>query len=99
MAEAGPIGRRLRRIEDPRLLRGEGRFADDLRPDGCRHVAFLRSPVASGRLIGIDKAGVDTVFTAADIDGSCRPLTVHLTTPGVVSPPRPLLAPARGRFV
>src|SRR5690242_13898545 len=99
MAEAGPIGRRLRRIEDPRLLRGEARFAGDLRLDGCRHVAFLRSPVASGRLVRIDKASAGTVFVAADIDGSCRPLTVHLTTPGVVSPERPLLARDRVRFV
>jgi aerobic carbon-monoxide dehydrogenase large subunit len=99
MAEAGPIGKRLRRLEDPRLLRGEGRFADDIRPDGCRHVAFLRSPVASGRLIGIETAGAGTVFTAADIDGSCRPLAVHLTTPGVLAPERPLLARDRVRFV
>jgi carbon-monoxide dehydrogenase large subunit len=99
MAEAGPIGRRLRRIEDPRLLRGQGRFADDLRLDGCRHVAFLRSPVASGRLVGIDKAGAGTVFVAADIEDTCRPLTVHLTTPGAVSPERPLLARDRVRFV
>src|SRR4029077_19946008 len=99
MAEAGPIGKRLRRLEDPRLLRGEGRFADDLRPEGCRHVAFLRSPIASGRLVGIDTAGAATVFTAADLDGSCRPLAVHLTTPGVLAPERPLLARDRVRFV
>jgi aerobic carbon-monoxide dehydrogenase large subunit len=99
MAEAGPIGRRLRRLEDPRLLRGEGRFADDIRLEGSRHVAFVRSPVASGRLIGIDAAGEGTVFTAADLNGSCRPLTTHLTTPGVVSPERPILARDRVRFV
>ncbi|HEV2477855.1 MAG TPA: xanthine dehydrogenase family protein molybdopterin-binding subunit, partial [Candidatus Dormibacteraeota bacterium] len=97
MAEAGPIGKRLRRLEDPRLLRGEGRFADDLRPDGCLHVAFLRSPVASGRLADIETAGAGTVFTAGDIDGSCRPLAVHLTTPGALAPERPLLARDRVR--
>jgi aerobic carbon-monoxide dehydrogenase large subunit len=99
MAEAGPIGRRLRRLEDPRFLRGEARFADDLRLEGCRCVAFVRSPIASGRLVGIDTAGSGTVFTAADIESSCRPLAVHLTTPGVVSPERPLLARDRVRFV
>src|SRR5689334_523490 len=99
MAEAGPIGKRLRRLEDPRLLRGEGRFADDLKLEGCRHVAFVRSPIASGRLIGIDTAGVGTVFTAADLEGSCRALVVHLTTPGVTSPGRPILARDRVRFV
>ena len=87
----GPIGTRLRRLEDPRLLRGEGRFVDDLRPDGCRHVAFVRSPLASGRL-----TAVKATFTAADLD--CGPLAVHLTTPGAVSPPRPLIARDRVRF-
>ncbi len=87
------IGRSLRRLEDPRLLRGEGRFVDDLQPPGCLHVAMVRSPFASGRL-----AGVEATFTAADLEGSCRPLGVHLTTPGVVSPARPILAAERVRF-
>lgn len=101
MAEAGPIGRRLRRFEDDRLLRGEGRFADDLQPEGCLFVAFLRSPVAHGNLRAIDtsRAAHATVFTARDLEGSCRPLGVHLTTPGAVSPDRPLLATDRVRFV
>src|SRR5215472_7344355 len=99
MADAGPIGRRMRRLEDGRLLRGEGRFADDLHPSGCLHVAMLRSPVASGRLTAVDTAGVGNVFIAADLDGSCRPLSVHLTTTGALSPPRPILAGDRVRFV
>ena len=88
------IGESLRRIEDPRLLRGEGRFVDDLAPPGCLFVAFARSPVASGRLRGVRRA----TFTAADLEGSCRALAVHLTTPGVTSPPRPVLAVDRVRF-
>src|SRR5438034_879093 len=97
MAE-GPIGRSLKRVEDPRLLRGEGRFVDDLAAP--LHVAFVRSPVASGRLRSIDAAASRvTVFTAADIEGSCLPLAVHLTTPGAVSPARPILAIDRVRFV
>jgi aerobic carbon-monoxide dehydrogenase large subunit len=88
------IGQRLRRLEDPRLLRGEGRFVDDLKPDGCRFVAFARSPIAHGRLLDVSGA----TFTAADLEGSCLPLSVHLTTPGAVSPPRPILATGRVRF-
>ncbi|HKW07161.1 MAG TPA: xanthine dehydrogenase family protein molybdopterin-binding subunit [Candidatus Dormibacteraeota bacterium] len=99
MPEAGPIGKRLRRLEDARLLRGEGRFADDLRPEGCLHVAFVRSPVASGRIIEIAPSDVETVFIAKDLEGTCRPLAVHLTTPGVISPARPILATDRVRFV
>src|SRR5260370_19453897 len=104
MAEAGPRGKRLRRLEDGRLLRGEAQFADDLRPEGCLHVAFLRSPFASGRLAALATstsaaaAGVRAVFTAADLEGSCGPLVVHLTTPGAVSPERPILAHDRVRF-
>src|SRR2546427_8343006 len=51
MAE-GPIGRSLKRLEDPRLLRGDGRFADDL--ETPLHVSFARSPVASGLLTKVD---------------------------------------------
>ena len=90
----GPIGRSIRRLEDGRLLRGEGRFVDDLQPEGCLHVALVRSPVASGRI-----ESVAATFTAADLEGSCRPLSVHLTTPGALSPPRPILARDRVRFV
>src|SRR5260370_29353492 len=104
MAEAGPLGKRLRRLEDGRLLRGEAQFADDLRPEGCLHVAFLRSPVASGRIAALATstsaaaAGVRAVFIAADLEGSCRPLAVHLTTPGAVSPERTILARRRWRL-
>lgn len=88
------IGRSIRRLEDPRLLRGEGRFVDDLAPDGCLFVAFARSPIANGRLLSVAGA----TFTAADFEGSCLPLSVHLTTPGAISPPRPVLAVDRVRF-
>src|SRR6266513_5753819 len=82
---SGPIGRSLRRLEDPRLLRGEGRFVDDLAPAGCLHVGLVRSPIANGVL-----KGVTATFTAADLEPTCRPLVVHLTTRGVISPPRPI---------
>src|SRR5207244_439431 len=71
----------------------------------CLHVSLLRSPVASGRLAGVDTTatlaapGVVAVFTAADLVGSCGPLAVHLTTPGAISPERPILAADRVRFV
>jgi aerobic carbon-monoxide dehydrogenase large subunit len=99
----GPIGRSIRRFEDDRLLRGEARFVDDL--PTARHVAFVRSPLASGRITAVDTAaaraakGVIGVFTAADIADSCLPLTVHLSTPGAVSPERPILAADRVRFM
>src|SRR5262249_25490824 len=90
----GPIGQSLRRLEDPRLLRGEGRFVDDLQPEGCLFVAVVRSPFASGAL----HAGARATLTAPDLEGSCLPLGVHLTTPGAISPARPVLAVDRVRF-
>lgn len=93
MVDAGPLGKRLRRFEDARLLRGEAQFADDLQPDGCLFVAFVRSPVASGLL-----KGTSATFTASDLAGSCLPLEVHLSTAGAISPPRPILAAGRVRF-
>src|SRR2546423_8125891 len=97
MVETGPLGKRLRRLEDRRLLTGNARFADDLEPTGCLHVGLVRSPIASGASGDLDVSaaqaapGVRAVFAAPDPDGSCRPLAVHLTTPGSRSPERPIL--------
>jgi len=66
----------LERVEDFRLLRGEGRFVDDLHVDGMLHAAFVRSPLAHGRILGIDTrsacslSGIRAVFTAADVAGT-----------------------------
>ena len=44
------IGRPIERIEDARLLKGQGRYIDDLRRDGMLHAAIVRSAVAHGRI-------------------------------------------------
>jgi aerobic carbon-monoxide dehydrogenase large subunit len=68
------VGRRLRRVEDARLLRGAGRFVDDVDRPGQLWLRVVRSPVAHGRLRGVDAAaarerpGVHAVLTAADLD-------------------------------
>ena len=48
------VGTRARRIEDPALLRGAGRYLDDLSLEGVLHAAFLRSPHAHARFSHID---------------------------------------------
>jgi CO/xanthine dehydrogenase Mo-binding subunit len=48
------IGRPVRRTEDPRLLRGQGRFVDDLAPREALHAVFVRSPHAHARIVSID---------------------------------------------
>lgn len=44
------VGARVRRINDPRLLRGDGRFVDDIHLDGMLHAHVVRSPIAHGKL-------------------------------------------------
>ena len=50
-----PIGfGRLRRKEDARFIRGQGRFVDDVQLAGMLHGAILRSPLAHARIVSID---------------------------------------------
>ena len=66
------FGERVQRLEDERLLRGRGRFTDDL-DEGALHGCFVRSPYAHARIRSIDVArareapGVAAVYTAADL--------------------------------
>lgn len=67
------IGQRLPRKEDARLLTGRGSFVDDIALPGMMHVAFVRSPIARGRVKSIDCGaaralpGVRAVYTARDL--------------------------------
>jgi CO/xanthine dehydrogenase Mo-binding subunit len=66
------FGERIARKEDDRLLRGRGRFTDDI-GEGALECAFVRSPFASARIHSIDvraaraATGVVAVYTAADV--------------------------------
>jgi carbon-monoxide dehydrogenase large subunit len=76
---AHPLGSRVKRNEDPRLLTGKALFVDDVDLPGLLHVAFLRSPHAHARLGGIDVSralalpGVVAVYTAADLGAYWQP--------------------------
>ncbi len=67
------VGRSTARVEDARLLRGAGRFLDDIRLPDTLHAAFVRSPVAHARIRSIDTGearglpGVHAVLGAADL--------------------------------
>ncbi len=67
------IGERAPRIEDRPLITGAGRFAADLPHEGAVHMRVVRSPVAFGRIAGVDRvealalSGVVAVWTADDI--------------------------------
>ena len=51
------IGPRVRRKEDARHLHGRGSFVSDMVLPGQSEVAFLRSPVAHGRICADREAG------------------------------------------
>ena len=69
-----PVGYgRMLRKEDPRLIRGQGNFVDDVQLPGMLHMAILRSPVAHAKINSIDTSaaaalpGVVAVVTGADL--------------------------------
>jgi len=85
------------RVEDDRLIRGAGCFVADLATSETRHVLFVRSPVAHGRLVGLDVAaaashpGVELVLTGADM-ATLAPLPVNRFFDHQVVAPTPYLA-------
>jgi carbon-monoxide dehydrogenase large subunit len=106
------ISQSVPRVEDPRLLRGGGRYVDDVTLPGMVPSYVLRSPHAHAMLGAIDTTkaaqlpGVLAVLTAADYaaDGY-GPLPVPPASPRnarnakAVFPPRPPLAQGKVRFV
>ena len=74
------IGERVLRNEDPRLLRGEGLFVDDVQRPDMLHAAVVRSPHAHARIKRIDVSaaralpGVELVLLAADLGRLNGPL-------------------------
>ena len=52
--EIGGIGHSVKRVEDARLIEGQGNFLDDIALPGMLHMALVRSPVAHARINGID---------------------------------------------
>jgi carbon-monoxide dehydrogenase large subunit len=66
---------RMKRKEDPRFVRGQGRYIDDLKLPGMLHGAVLRSPLAHARIVSIDTSAaaahpkVRAVVTGADLAG------------------------------
>ncbi|MEQ9642943.1 MAG: xanthine dehydrogenase family protein molybdopterin-binding subunit [Alphaproteobacteria bacterium] len=104
----GLVGQSVPRLEDRRLLTGEGRYTADTAPADAAHAVFVRSPYAHAEIVGIDVAaanaapGVLAVLTGADAEAAglgkitCpRKLPDH----SFVDPKRPILAQGRVRFI
>jgi len=81
------FGAAVKRREDPRFLRGEGRFIDDVTVPGMLHAAFLRSPHAHARIVRISIAaaaaapGVARVLTFQDLERWMKPLPLFGAVP------------------
>ena len=94
------FGASLKRLEDPRLLRGQATFVEDLRLAGLRHVAFVRSVHAHARFRLESGAVADraAVYTAADFPSIAAIPTVvsHEALRPCAHPP---LARDRARYV
>ncbi len=84
------VAQPVRRVEDPRLLLGLGRYTDDIAPEEALQGFVLRSPYAAARIVSIDTAeaasmpGVKAVYTGHD-----------LTADGIG--PLPCLVPLKNR--
>ncbi len=98
-------GTRVPRVEDARLLTGRGTYVDDVSLPGMLHAAFVRSPLARGRIAGIDAEaaralrGVRAVFTASDLNPGVKEQWHTSQGPDGPETPRPPLAEDEVRFV
>ncbi|HEX9095626.1 MAG TPA: xanthine dehydrogenase family protein molybdopterin-binding subunit [Candidatus Dormibacteraeota bacterium] len=96
------FGSSIRRVEDPHLIRGAGRYVDDLRPAGCLHLVFLRSHLAHATIARIDLGaarqarGVVAAWSAADLK-NLKPLQIEEGVDGMARPERGVLASGRVR--
>src|SRR3954470_21863817 len=93
-----------KRLEDQRLLTGQGKFIDDKPEDGALWLHLLRSPHAHAKITAIDVAaakampGIEAIYTGADLVaddvGTLPTLPIFKRPDGSAAtfPPRRLLA-------
>jgi len=81
------VGERVKRREDPRLIRGRATYVDDIALVGMQHLAFKRSDIAHGRIRAIDTSaaekmdGVEAVFTGKQIAEFLDPMPIGTPFP------------------
>ncbi|MBK9942056.1 MAG: xanthine dehydrogenase family protein molybdopterin-binding subunit [Kouleothrix sp.] len=81
------IGQNMKRVEDPRLLTGRGKYIDDMAVPNMAHAAVLRSPYAHARIVAIDVSraralpGVLLVLTGAEAAEQTGPLPCFSNPP------------------
>ncbi|MCY3834626.1 MAG: molybdopterin-dependent oxidoreductase [Chloroflexi bacterium] len=75
------IGASVKRKEDPSLITGAGKYVGDVKLPNMHHIAFLRSPYAQAKILGIDvsaaaREGVVAVVTGDDMRDQWEPVPV-----------------------
>jgi len=100
------VGQSVLRREDNYLLRGQGRFVDDLPTTlNTLHLAFVMSPHARARIVSIDASealaidGVVEVLTGADLAKLVKPISATIELPGYHMNSRDVVAIDEVRFV
>src|ERR1043165_9217277 len=92
------VGQRVKRTEDPRLIKGLAHYVDDIRLPDTLHVAFVRSMYAHARITGIDTTeamkvpGVVAVYTGKDIAEKIGPVPCAAALPDLNVPDYRVLA-------
>ncbi len=103
------VSQGVKRREDSRFLKGEGKYVDDLRPEGSLYAHFFLSPVAHAKILSIDveeakdSPGVKAVYTAQDlVAGGMKNRMIAELLPikgvKVPDPARTILAEGKVRF-
>src|SRR5256885_9949309 len=101
----GYFGRPMKRVEDPRLIKGIATYVDDIQMAGMLHAMVLRSPCAHAKINSIktDAAkalpGVVGVFTGADVNAACGVVPCASPMPEQKAPNHTVLASDRVYFV
>jgi carbon-monoxide dehydrogenase large subunit len=102
-----PIGKAVKRREDPRLITGSATYTDDIQLPRMAYAAVLRSPWAHARVRGIDvgqartSPGVIAVYTGRDLTERVNPVPCAWMVPNceLKVPPHPMLAVDTVRYV
>jgi aerobic carbon-monoxide dehydrogenase large subunit len=104
------LAQSVRRVEDPRLLIGNGRYTDDIVLPGMLHGIVLRSPHAAAKITRIDTTaaaslpGVKAIYTAADLEADgiapmpCAAPVQNRDGSDMANPPHPALVGDAVRF-
>ena len=101
------VGQPVRRREDPRLLRGEGRYVDDVDIYGQLYMSVVRSTEAHARIVGVDGSearrapGVRLVITGQDLDAlvPLEQIGYHEVYPQIDNYLHPVFATDKVRYV